>query len=68
MTNVELLNEKVVASGLKNSFIAKRLGISRSSWYNKLKGKHQFTAEEIKKLCEVLHITSLREKEDIFFS
>ena len=68
MTNVELLSKKVEDSGLKSAYIAERLGISRASWYNKLKGKNQFTAGEIKELCDVLHITSLREKEEIFFS
>lgn len=68
MTNVELLNKKVEESGLKSAYIAKRLGISRASWYNKIKGKSQFTAGEIKELCDVLHIKSLREKEEIFFS
>ena len=68
MTNVALLKKKVAESGLKASFIVERLGVSRASWYNKLNGKSKFTADEIKKLCEALHITSLREREDIFFS
>lgn len=68
MTNVELLKRKVAESGLKASFIVERLGVSRASWYNKLNGKSKFTADEVKKLCEALHITSLREREDIFFS
>lgn len=68
MTNVELLKEKVAKSGLKTAFIAESIGISRASWYNKLNGKTKFTAEEIKKLCDALRITSLREREEIFFS
>lgn len=68
MTNVELLKKKVSESGLKASFIVARLGCSRASWYNKLNGKSKFTADEIKKLCDALRITSLREKEEIFFS
>lgn len=68
MTNVELLKEKVSKSGLPNTFIAKSIGISNGSWYNKLNGRNQFTAIEIQRLCELLHITSLREKEDIFFA
>ena len=68
MTNVGLLKDKVVKSGLRSAFIAERLGISRATWYNKLNGKSPFTAEEIKRLCDTLHITSLREREEIFFS
>lgn len=68
MTNVDLLKEKVEKSGLKNSFIADKLGISRAAWYKKLNGQNKLTAEEVQGLCEVLRITSLREKEDIFFA
>lgn len=68
MTNVELLKERVKESGLKSAYIAERLGISRSAWYNKLKGDSKFTTDEVKALCYILRITSLREREDIFFS
>jgi len=68
MTDVALLKEKVQNSGLKASFIAEKLKISRAGWYRKLNGKSQFTAEQIQIMCNVLHITSLREKEDIFFA
>lgn len=68
MTNTKLLKEKVESSGLRTGFIAERLGISRAGWYRKLKGKSPFTAEQIQIMCDILHITSLREKEDIFFA
>lgn len=68
MTNTELLAKKVKENGLRTAFIAERLGISKAGWYRKLKGKSPFTAEQIQIMCEILHITSLREKEDIFFS
>ncbi len=68
MTNVVLLKEKVEKSGLKAKAIYERLGISKASWYLKRSGKRPFTAQEIQKLCEILRITSLREKENIFFA
>lgn len=68
MTNTELLKEKVENSGLRTGFIADKLGISRAGWYRKLKGESPFTAEQIQIMCDILHITSLREKEDIFFA
>lgn len=68
MTNVVVLKEKVRNSGLRNTFIADKLGISRAGWYRKLNGESPFTAEQIQIMCELLHITSLREKEDIFFA
>lgn len=68
MTNTELLGEKVKNSGLRTSYIVDSLGISRAGWYRKLNGKSPFTAEQIQIMCNILHITSLREKEDIFFA
>ena len=68
MTNVKLLKERIARSGMKNTFIADSIGMSRASWYNKREGRTEFTADEIKKLCDILHITSLRERDEIFFS
>ena len=68
MTNTKLLGEKVRNSGLRTSYIVDSLGISRAGWYRKLNGKSPFTAEQIQIMCNILHITSLREKEDIFFA
>lgn len=68
MTDVVLLIEKIEESGLKAKAIYEKLGISKASWYLKRSGKRPFTAWEIQKLCEILRITSLREKERIFFA
>ena len=68
MTNTALLEKKVKSSGLRTAFIVDKLGISRAGWYRKLNNKSPFTAEQIQTLCDILHITSLREKEEIFFA
>ena len=68
MTDVVLLKEKIEESGLKNKAIAQRLGIARTTWYYKRTNVTPLTAEEIRILCDILRITSLREKERIFFS
>ena len=68
MTDVVLLKKKIEESGLKNKAIAIRLGISRTTWYYKRNNITPLTADEIRTLCEMLHITSLREKEKIFFA
>ena len=68
MTNTEMLNDIIKASGLTKGYIAEQLGLSTYSFQMKRENKRQFNAEEIKILCTVLHITSLREKENIFFS
>lgn len=68
MTDVVLLKKKVSDSGLKPKVIYERLGISKAAWYKKVNGQSPFKVGEIQLLCEILHITSLREKDQIFFA
>lgn len=68
MTNEALLDSKIKESGLTNVFIARKLGISRSSLWRKRKGLVQFNQYEIDGLCKLLNITSLTEKESISFT
>lgn len=68
MTDVALLKKKIAESGMKQTAIYQRLGISKTMWFYKLNGRYPFTAEQIQVLCDVLRITSLREKERIFFA
>ena len=68
MTNTELLKEKIDKSGLKISFIADFVGISRQLLWKKINNLTPFNQYEIDKMCEVLRITSLKEKEAIFFA
>ena len=68
MTNTELLKEKISQSGLKAGFIAKNVGISRASLWNKVNNSRAFTVPEMEKLCAVLKIKSPRERDAIFFS
>ena len=67
MTDTKELDRVIQESGLRKSYIAGILGISLYSFQMKRENKRQFTAEQIKILCEVLNIKSLREKERIFF-
>lgn len=68
MTNTTLLNEKIKKSGLKIGFIAEYVGISRQLLWKKVNNLTPFNQYEIEKMCEVLRITSLKEKEAIFFA
>ena len=68
MTNTVMLEDVIKASGITNRFIANQLGITEQAWRYKRKGQYQFTQSEIQKLCEVLHITKLTDKERIFFN
>lgn len=68
MTDTERLLKVIEQSGLRKGFIASKLGITTYGFQKKVENKSQFKAEEIKTLCELLNITSLREKEKIFFA
>lgn len=68
MTNTTLLVDRIKRSGLKISYIAGYLEISRSALYRKINNITPFNQYEIEKLCTLLAIKSLKEKEAIFFA
>ena len=68
MTDTLELERIIRESGLKKSFIANKLNISRQSFKNKCENKTAFTSVEIKKLCELLNVKKLSDKERIFFA
>ena len=68
MTNEELLTDKIKQSGKTKKFLADKVGLSWAGFQNCLKNKAEFKASQIDILCEELGITSLREKESIFFA
>lgn len=68
MTDTQELLKIIEKSGLRKGFIAEKLGLTTYGLQKKVENKSQFKAEEIKTLCEVLKITSLEEKEKIFFA
>ena len=68
MTNTALLEKLIKDSGLKLSFIALKLGISRTALYKKIKGLVQFTGPEIKIMCRLLNLKTWAKIEPVFFS
>lgn len=68
MTNTKLLREKMDNSGLKTSYIAEKLGLSVTQFRRKINNLYSFDQCEISVLCDLLRITSLKEKEAIFFA
>lgn len=68
MTNTELLEKKISESGKKKIFLAKKVGLSLAGFRNCVTNKSEFKASQIDTLCEELNITSLVEKEAIFFA
>jgi len=68
MTDTKKLLEVIELSGLKKGFIASKLGITTYGLQKKIENKTQFKAEEIAIMCKILKISSLKEKENIFFA
>ena len=68
MTNTEELNRLIDESGYKRKYLAERLGLTPYGMAKKINNLSEFTSSEIAGLCELLGITSLKEKERIFFA
>lgn len=68
MTNTALLEKLIKDSGLKLSFIAEKLGITRQALHRKIKGLVQFTGPEIKILCELLNLQEWAKIKPVFFA
>lgn len=68
MTNTAELERIIAESGLKKSYIAKAINLSRQGFKNKCENRSPFTSKEISGLCEILNIKELAEKERIFFA
>lgn len=68
MTNTRALKEYIDKRGLKLSYVAKTVGLSRQQLSKKINNMATFNQFEIEKLCELLNIDALEEKERIFFA
>ena len=68
MTNSKALLELISNKGLKLKFVAEYLGLSSYGLTLKINNKNEFRTSEVATLCELLGITSLKEKEEIFFA
>lgn len=68
MTDGNKLREIISNKGLKLKFIAKELGLSQYGLQLKLDNKNEFKTSEVQQLCDLLDITSLKDKEQIFFA
>lgn len=68
MTNTVLLQKKIDVSGLKQRFIAEKIGLTSYGFARKRDNKSEFLPSEIDGLCELLHIDTLEERFAIFFA
>ena len=68
MVDTQKLSKKIDESGLKKYYIASRIGLTSYGLQKKINNQTQFKANEIEKLCIILKIKTLEEKEIIFFA
>lgn len=68
MTNSIMLRGIIQSRGIKFCYLASEIGISYQAFKNKLDNKTEFLPTEIEKLCELLGISELEQKNDIFFA
>lgn len=66
MTDTIALRKIITESGLKYKSIADHLGITPFALQNKIDNVTEFKSSEVKKMCELLGIKSLKKKEEIF--
>ncbi len=68
MTNRKLLEDKIMQKGLKKSYLAKQIGVSRSTFCALLQNKSEFRASQIATLCKLLDIKDDETMKAIFFA
>ena len=68
LINTKKLNDRIESSGMKKSYIADEMGISRQALWGKMTNKVKFTPDEQQYLVEKLDIRTMKEFRDIFFS
>lgn len=68
MVNANLLKGKIIAAGYTQYALAKQMNMSKNTLTAKILGKSSFNSDEILTLCELLDITSDKEKVEIFLA
>lgn len=68
MINTKKLNDRIESLGMKKSYLADEMGISRQTLWGKITNKINFTPDEQQYLVEKLDIRTMKEFRDIFFS
>lgn len=68
MTNTKLLENEIVRSGKKKSYLAEKVGLSKAGFRNCMVNKAEFKASHIAILIEELKITDFAKVRAIFFT
>lgn len=67
MTDKKRLKTVIEKSGLKISFIAEQLGISRAGLFKKLNNDNEFKVSEVYKMQKILGMSD-KDRDSIFFA
>lgn len=68
MTNTDKLNELIRKKGIKKGYLAKKIGVSNTTFYALMRNKSEFKASHIRILCEELGIEDNETMKAIFFA
>lgn len=68
MTDTKRLKKIVKESGLKQDYIASKIGLTSYGFARKRDNLSDFTASEIDALCDILKIDSVEDRFAIFFA
>ena len=68
MTKTKEVEAIIQQAGLKKKWIAQQLGLSPYGFALKLANKSDFTTTELTKLCDILGIYAIEDKERLFFA
>lgn len=68
VTDTVKLEKAIADSGLKKARIAAELKVTYQTLKRKINNEVPFNASEISKMCDLLRISKLSEKEAIFFA
>lgn len=67
MIDTQMLEDEIIKSGKKKTYLAEKLGITIQSLKQKINNKSDFKTNEVLILCQELNISKLSDKEKIFF-
>lgn len=68
MVDTQMLENLIVTSGKKKTYLADKLGISIQNFRLKCKNDSVFNTDQVSILCDELGISKLSDKEKIFFA
>lgn len=57
MTDINMLDTIIKGQGLKKSWIANKMGISKQNFSQKMKGKREFSTQDISRIKDILGLS-----------